>query len=459
MSLSKLKLGDLFKRKGGNLSLSGTATSSKGFDPKSILRTMRRHWIVATCVIVAVTAGVFGPLVGAAIEADTIEQATARAARMSDINRLTKQTVTPPGATEPLPGKTLNQNLLKAYEAEVARTRDDALQVRTAAVKFNRKDRTAEFDFRRAEADPQLARQMHQDAFDAYSRAWQRLLQDAKVGEAPLLADLVTFLQRRRTQFVSTTFHKADGEELSASELADLQSHLRNERLAWITEAAGGLGVYAHPDDLGRPVKPTGAVAAARLFEWQWHLWVLQDLLSAVRSANGDASPLNSVVKRIEWVRFSPAISSGEDSGGAPPAAPAPEGGTPQAPIDPAALVNTSQYDVSFTGRTSNPLYDVQIVDVRVIADTQRLPEFLEALAHQNFITVLGVGLQPESPFAAAQDGYVYGPAAVSKVTLRLETIWLREWTVQFMPDTLRMKLGTSGAVAGAAATPPSTGT
>lgn len=457
MNLSKLSIGDLFKRKGGNLTLSGTTTSSKGFDPKAILRIMRRHWIVATCLIVAVAAGVLGPLVGQAIEADTIEQATARAARMSDISRLTKQTVTLPGATEPQSGKTLNQNLLKAYEAEVARTRDDALQVRTTAVKFNSKDRSAEFDFRKAEADPQLARQMHQDAFDAYSRAWQRLLQDAKVGEAPLLADLVTFLQRRRTQFVSTTFHKADGEELSPTELADLQSYLRNVRLAWITEAAGGLGVYAHPDDLGTPVKPAGLVPAPRLFEWQWHLWVLQDLLSAVHSANGDASPLTSVVKRIEWVRFSPTIASSEDAGGAPPAAP--EGEVPMAPIDPAAPVNSTQYQVSFTGRTSNALYDVQIVDVRVIADTQRLPEFLEALAHQNFITVLGVGMKPEDPFAAAREGYVYGSAAVSQVTLRLETVWLREWTVQFMPDSLRKKLGTSGAVAGTAVTPPSTGT
>jgi hypothetical protein len=35
-------------------------------------------------------------------------------------------------------------------------------------------------------------------------------------------------------------------------------------------------------------------------------------------------------------------------------------------------------------------------------------------------------------------------------VSLRLETIWLREWTGPFMPDDLRTRLNTSGSLLGA---------
>jgi hypothetical protein len=37
-------------------------------------------------------------------------------------------------------------------------------------------------------------------------------------------------------------------------------------------------------------------------------------------------------------------------------------------------------------------------------------------------------------------------------VSLKLETIWLREWTGQFMPDDLRSRLNTSGMLLGSGA-------
>jgi hypothetical protein len=54
--------------------------------------------------------------------------------------------------------------------------------------------------------------------------------------------------------------------------------------------------------------------------------------------------------------------------------------------------------------------------------------------------------------FAAAEEGYIYGAAPVSAVSLKLETIWLREWTGPFMPDDLRSRLNTSGMLLGAGA-------
>jgi len=38
--------------------------------------------------------------------------------------------------------------------------------------------------------------------------------------------------------------------------------------------------------------------------------------------------------------------------------------------------------------------------------------------------------------------GYDYGTASVSEMTVVLEAAWLREWTVEFMPDSVKKSLG-----------------
>jgi transposase InsO family protein len=74
-------------------------------------------------------------------------------------------------------------------------------------------------------------------------------------------------------------------------------------------------------------------------------------------------------------------------------------------------------------------VYDVRLADVVFVADTAQLPAVFDALARQNFMTVTNVRLSSADAFAAARDGYLYGPAPVSQVTATVETIWLRDWT------------------------------
>ena len=92
-------------------------------------------------------------------------------------------------------------------------------------------------------------------------------------------------------------------------------------------------------------------------------------------------------------------------------------------------------YNVSFTGRRTNPLFDVRDVTVRLCVDTARLPAVSDALSRRNFITILDVDLVPDDHYQAAHGGFFYGSEPVSEVTLQLETIWLRSWTTEFMPD------------------------
>ena len=87
--------------------------------------------------------------------------------------------------------------------------------------------------------------------------------------------------------------------------------------------------------------------------------------------------------------------------------------------------------------------------------DTPAAVAEIEARAGDpNFVQVLLLSRSAE-PFgqkrywpifeAAAANGFIYGIEPVSTVNLRIETIWLREWTADAMPGDLREALGIKG--------------
>ena len=65
-----------------------------------------------------------------------------------------------------------------------------------------------------------------------------------------------------------------------------------------------------------------------------------------------------------------------------------------------------------------------------------------DAMARRNLITVLDADVRPADPFAAVAAGFYYGSEPVSEVRLLLETVWIRKWTRDFMPDVTRARLG-----------------
>jgi hypothetical protein len=95
-----------------------------------------------------------------------------------------------------------------------------------------------------------------------------------------------------------------------------------------------------------------------------------------------------------------------------------------------------------FTGRKTNPLYDVKLVTLELVVDSRRIPEISEALSRQNFITIVDLQMSPVDAYQDIKEGFVYGQAPVSLLTVTLETVWLREWTSQFMPNEVKQALG-----------------
>jgi hypothetical protein len=71
-----------------------------------------------------------------------------------------------------------------------------------------------------------------------------------------------------------------------------------------------------------------------------------------------------------------------------------------------------------------------------------QLTETLQSLSTGRFLTIRELSIERADVYGALQLGFLYGSSPVVKVNLTLETVWLRSWTKEYMPDTVRASLG-----------------
>lgn len=426
---------------------------------------------IVVCGAVIVLVLVLAPWFSSSMEAGVRDAAEERARKVSEIAGFERSPVTleVPGRA-PLSGSgVVNAALLEQYRDASSRLQADAEAVRTVAVQHNRKGRGVVSD----EAFPQPPRSRRETIqFDVHERiveAYESLLDRVRAGGPPAEDSVAAEIQRREMQFINNTLRKQDRKDLDAREEADLDAELAKARLVRYGERARELSFYAMLEDLDVPPPPQQSrISTAEMFDWQWRYWVAEDLLEAFAAANeGDASVVEGAVKRVVSLFVSDSLEppkSGGDGagfgGGGMPgrrgvegegdgAGVAAGGDSPlgDVRID-TSLEAARDFSRSFTGRVSNGIYDVRNVEVVLVAATEQLPKVFDAIAARNFMTVLDVSLRPADPFEAARRGYIYGTQPVSEVTMRIETIWLREWTAPFMPADARAALGIASGMA-----------
>lgn len=431
-----------------------------------VLDWLKTNVLIVIFGLVMVVALVALPLVASNMNEGVRKDASTRAKKAGELKRLEQTQFVLPGltASSPVPQTVLvNQKLLKGYEVLARAVRDDAEAVTAEAVRHNRKGRGVLL--------PELFPKPPQDKeevlprrfYDLLGRAYQDLLDEIDAGP-PLSADaLQEEIRRREAQFRTQMLAKEITDKLTKEEQAELTEVLANTRLSRCAEAAEQIGIYASTDTMGLPVwKQTRQPTLSELFEWQWQLWSYQDLLRALHGANRDhPSVVQSPVKRVLSLRFLGRTQSGAGatatgrSGGMSigmggrrgghrrGAARQPSGSAAakETKVDPGKEVPTD-FARSYTGRTSNALYDVREVELHLVVETSRTPEVLDALSRQNFITISELSMAPADSFRAVAEGYFYGAEPVSKLELRLETIWLRAWTAEPMPVELKEALG-----------------
>lgn len=391
-----------------------------------------------------------------------------RSKLITQITSLEKTDVEPPRADRPVEGQPalVNENLLAAYTDLADVMRDDADQVFAAAEEFNRKNHAIFMNGVFPSMPSQQAEVLPSRFHGVMVSMYDGLLNTVKAGVPPTAAELAAELRRTEVNFIAQSVQKEGRDDLTEEELTELTKKLTEIRLIKNREHAEEIGLYLDRDvalfiegwDQSR------IPGEGYMFQWNWEYWVVHDVLMALHKANeADQTVLAAPVKRVMNLKVinlpgvdrssgSPggaggrapggksagaqgnagsARSSSGDAGGAGGAGAAPD---PKQPITP-------QYAFSFTGRVSNALYDVLNVSLDIVVDSTRIPEVIDAISQENFFTVASLELEPVDSYAAAAQGYMYGSDPVCRLRLTLETVWLRSWTTEHMPDAVRSAL------------------
>ena len=415
------------------------------------LEWVKSNVFIVIFIVVMLAALIALPLVASGMNAEIAEEVESRAKKLNELARLEQTQVSAPGdaAAGRSQAALVNEQLLDAYRANVRVVQEDADLVLAKAVEHNQKGRGVLMEQVFPAPPPRLEVVIPNQFYERVLEAYDELFEDIKAGSPPTAEELQGELERHESQFLTHTLAKDADDPLTSDEQRELQQAMTNFRLLGYAQAASNIKLFVSKDALEIPhSNPTTLPSMAELFEWQWKSGIHEDLLQGLADANRSyGSVLDAPVKRVTWTSVGGSVagaSAGSQTqdprrgagGGARQSSQAsgrPANPKAEAPLD---------FSVSFTGRTSNPLYDVRYVDVDLIVDTSRIPEVLDALAKRNFITVTRMRTRPADPYVAAAEGYYYGSEPVSLVSLRLETIWFRLWTSPFMPSSVKQYLG-----------------
>lgn len=353
-----------------------------------------------------------------------------------------------------------NEELTKFFDAERKKVLAQASGVVKKADQFNRKSHRALLDGllpggRGPEAQSK-ARAFAELLVGGPGTppAYQTLFDEINAGEPRDAGQLAVQLSD-----VATRKHNALAGEgstarpLTAEESAEITKELKETRLGQYQSRARELSVFAGMGVLGNNILltvPKAPPTNGEVFAWQADYWLISDVLRAVDAANTidgrrttvDAmeAKSSSVVKRIQQITFEKASWQPRAKSGNEPVAE--ESAAAAAPTD-AQL--TADYKQSISGRFGGPgngVYDVRYAFVTIVVSAARLPQFLDAVARTNFMTVVDVDLKEADAYGDLERGYYYGDEPVVVATMEIEAVYLRSWTTPFMPAEIKKVLG-----------------
>ncbi len=380
--------------------------------------------------------------------------------RGGTVGQLTNLSIDLPSGEKVVP----TENLLAEYERVAKVLADDAAAVQKRALEFNRKGRDVLMPGVFPEPPYELRQIIPLDFHNRLNAAYRDLLREVNAGSPPDLESLRQELESMRVRFIAQDLKKDPSSPLDPAEVARLQDLLSDARLDRYKRAAANVGLYATIYGLFVPPWNQARIpSAAEMFNWQWQYWAVEDALKALASANKDASSVATApVKRLLGVVVSglprpagdtaagsgvdstPRLSGGFGEGDQAPAGDDDQqgGGGVAGPLaNPKAPVPRN-FATSLAGLVSNPLFDVLTIDMAIVVETAQLPKVLDAISRYNFNTIINLRVETADQFAATEQGFFYGGEPVCTVTIRMQSVWLREWTTPFMPPATREALG-----------------
>lgn len=290
------------------------------------------------------------------------------------------------------------------------------------------------------------------------SKVYTKLFESMHAGDPPSGSALFDVLRDAEERERAAILGGAS-RQLTAEEQAKITRKLVELRAAEYQRRAREISFYADPDVLGNQIprsKPKEAPSIRDAFQWQADYWLVSDLLNAVRLTDTDerGQPLpvdRSPIKRIVKITLRPSAFSAQRSEGA---------AEPESTEAVAAPASDAQvvpdYTRSISGRWSGPgngVYDIRKADLELIVASAQIPAMFDGFARSNFITITDCDLYEVDLWQELERGFYYGSESVVRAKIEVEVVWLRTWTVPFMPAEIKKKLGIPEAPA--AAEPP----
>ena len=280
---------------------------------------------------------------------------------------------------------------------------------------------------------------------EAWPAAHDQLLQDAHAGAPPAEGVVLRTLQNQRQRAIDA-IEQNRVEEVTSEERAAIEAELVQSRLEVYRNTAlrasfyGEASAFDRLQDVPAPENLPKIDEYQRLFwDWQHTYWVHEDIVSAITRANDSSRGWLAVpdapVKRLLHVSVG-SLALDE-----------------KVAVGSLAQKIERDFKVSPTGRKGgNPLYDVREARVELIVDAASVNTVINAFAHTNFMGVRGVSAVAYDATSDLRTGFDYGDFPVARLTLDIETVWIRSWMEPLMPPDVKADLGITSPEAGAAA-------
>ncbi len=293
-----------------------------------------------------------------------------------------------------------------------------------------------------------------ENATSAYDELFRRL----RIRPALDTAILREQIAARKQALMSQIAPGISENEMDESARTQINQKLVEQRLGAMETHARDTSFYADASILPSTVPtsvPPIAPSLTACFNWQADYWLISDILSALVKANDEfdtrgvgGNVIEGVVKRVESIELQPLVVDVTQSAMNREAPVIMHAGQempqPSSPSGRNASAGGQIVGDSFTGRGKEPsdLYDVRVAKVTLIASYQKLPALINAISSYNFMTVLDADIYAVDPWDMISQGYFAGTDYPVRVELEIETLWLRSWTKQFMPASVRESLG-----------------
>lgn len=409
---------------------------------KKVLAWVRSHLVIVILSVIALVAFPVMFVISSGMNKkvrDGVENEIRTQSR--DLNALqVNYTLEPvlPGTEGFTASRPPNAATTEALRALMERTAQQVAIGREAIVQFNR----GEFAPIVEGLFPRPANEQERiEKSTRLAREWVRwnhdLLRTMGAGAPPSPAEVARRVEEKRLREESRLLGEgADASALTPEIEAEFREALVQERVrAYAAPAQNTIRFYAVPEALVSVAPFTGsAVPPIELcWEWQWVSWTNQMVLEAIRDANlNDLAVADAPIKRLERLEIEPLAYPAQS----------------RPPVADAATEIARNFSGALSGRVYDPeqpnaIFDARYARVQMIVSSARLTEVLDAFARSNLITVLDLDVASVDDLAAlANQGYYFGADHVVRVAVRLETLWLRDWTREVMPPTVRAMLG-----------------